>query len=52
MAEKCNNPTPGDLSTVHVGEKRVQTVLWMQKASDHQHSLRSDRIIQRERDWA
>ena len=33
MAEKCNNPIPGDLSTVHAGEKRVQTVLWMQKVS-------------------
>lgn len=25
MAEKCNNPIPGDLSTVHAGEEHVQT---------------------------
>lgn len=28
-AEKYDNTIPGDLSTVHAGEKRVQTMQWM-----------------------
>lgn len=35
IAEKCNNPTPGDLSIVPAAEEHVCTVLWMQKACIH-----------------